>query len=204
LEIELAVPPSPVATVLQYKYFPPQAVKLVAPKVRVFPVPIRVVGSEKELSPIHHSLLTELKELNVPGLHEMLRFPLKATDGIFEITGREILDGGGLWVTDKRRAIEPFELLADTVQMYSLAEEELFAATVTVAPVKPYGTPEPDQEYVTLVVFDDHLPVSQESAEPVLAVPKILGSTTTLGTARFCLLSLINKVGMPTLFISLT
>jgi len=96
LESDAVEPPSPDATDLQYKYFPPQAVKLVAPKVRVFPVPIRVVGSEKELSPIHHSLLTELKELNVPGLHEMLTFPLMAADGIFEITGRERLDGGGL------------------------------------------------------------------------------------------------------------
>jgi hypothetical protein len=46
LDREAVAPPSPEATDLQYKYFPPQAVKLVAPNESVFPVPILVAGSE--------------------------------------------------------------------------------------------------------------------------------------------------------------
>ena len=46
LDREAVAPPSPEATDLQYKYLPPQAVKLVAPNERVFPVPILVAGSE--------------------------------------------------------------------------------------------------------------------------------------------------------------
>ena len=44
LDREAVAPPSPEATDLQYKYLPPQAVKLVAPNEREFPVPIREVG----------------------------------------------------------------------------------------------------------------------------------------------------------------
>ena len=46
LDSDAVVPPSPDATDLQYKYFPPQAEKLVAPNEREFPVPILVAGSE--------------------------------------------------------------------------------------------------------------------------------------------------------------
>ena len=47
---------------------------------------------------------------------------LAATVGILEIDGRAIEDGGGFWVTDKRLSILPLELLALTMQTYSLAE----------------------------------------------------------------------------------
>jgi hypothetical protein len=40
-------------------------------------------------------LLTEVEKLNVPGLQATETFPLKATVGMLEIDGREMLDGGG-------------------------------------------------------------------------------------------------------------
>ena len=89
------MPPSPTATDLQYKYFPPQEVKLEAPNVSVLPVPIREVGSENELSPTHHSLVTELEYENTAGEQLMTTFPLIAADGIFVITGLVEFDGGG-------------------------------------------------------------------------------------------------------------
>ena len=46
--------------------------------------------------------------------------------------------------------------------------------------------------------------MSHERIDPVFAVPIILGSTTTLGNARFCFVSFIRRVGIPTLLISLT
>ena len=55
-----------------------------------------------------------------------------------------------------------------------------------------------------LVVLDDHWPVSQDKTDPVLGVPMILGSTTTLGKARFCFVSLTRRVGIPILFNSFT
>jgi hypothetical protein len=70
-------------------------VKLDAPNTSVFPVPIRVVGSENELSPTHHSLVTDVEKLNVPGLQLIDTFPLNATVGILVIDGRETFEGGG-------------------------------------------------------------------------------------------------------------
>jgi hypothetical protein len=54
-----------------------------------------VVGSKNELSPTHHSLVTEVEKLNVPGLQVIETFPLNATVGILVIVGRETFDGGG-------------------------------------------------------------------------------------------------------------
>ena len=61
----------------------------------MFPVPIRVVGSKNELSPTHHSLVTEVEKLNVPGLQVIETFPLNATVGTLVTVGRETFDGGG-------------------------------------------------------------------------------------------------------------
>ena len=67
----------------------------------------------------------------------MATFAFTATVGILIITGRAIEEGGGFCVNDKRRTIEPLELLPVTVQTYSFAEYELFAVTLTVVPVYP-------------------------------------------------------------------
>ena len=80
----------------------------------------------------------------------------------------------------------------------------MLAATDKEAPVKPKGTPLPDQVTVTLDVLLDQTPLSQVIVEPVRAEPMILGSETILGSARFCFISLTIRVGIPTLLISLT
>jgi hypothetical protein len=59
LEVALVEPPSPVATELQKRYLPPRAVNSAAPNVIELPVPILDVGAKKELSPIHHSVVTD-------------------------------------------------------------------------------------------------------------------------------------------------
>jgi hypothetical protein len=106
--------------------------------------------------------------------------------------------GGGFWVVLNLLSTVPFALLALTVQTNSLAKYPVLAVTLMEVPEKPKGTPLPDQVALTLVVFEDHLPGSQVIIEPVRAVPTILGSTTTLGNARFCFVSFIKRVGIPT------
>ena len=87
------------------------------------------------------------------------------------------------------------------VQTNSLAEYEVLAVTDKEVPVKPKGTPLPDQVTVTFDVLLDQTPLSQVIVEPVRAVPIILGSVITLGSPRFCLLSLTYNCGIPSFFI---
>ena len=90
------------------------------------------------------------------------------------------------------------------VQINCLAEYEVLALTDKEVPVNPNGTPLPDQVTVTFDVLLDQTPLSQVIVEPVRAEPIILGSETTLGRARFCFVSFMRRVGIPTLLISLT
>ena len=82
-----------------------------------------------------------------------------------------------------------------------LLKTEVLAVIDNELPVKPKGTPLPDQVTVTLDVLLDQTPLSQVIVEPVRAEPIILGSVITLGKALFCFDSLTNRVGIPILLI---
>ncbi len=94
VELELEVPPSPEAMDLQYKYFPPKAVKQVDGKENEVPVAIFEFGSEYKESPIHHSELTLVELLKDPGEQVIETELLDADIGIFEMIGRATFTGG--------------------------------------------------------------------------------------------------------------